>query len=226
MNHPENENRPPMTNRFPCTVEAWTGSKNAAHMLTDMYCATLISAVLLGLPGHSLADTSVRTTDMVQAAAVSHPLLPGSRLLGEAAFQYWGLRIYHARLWTLPAFRADFASDHPLVLELEYQRDLKGAAIAERSLSEMLRSGPIHETQARQWLTHMQRLFPDIKTGDKLTGQHHPGQGASFAHNGRQLGRIDDPDFARRFFEIWLGPSTSQPDMRTALLGLGPIKDR
>jgi hypothetical protein len=71
----------------------------------------------------------------------------------------------------------------------------------------------------------MQRIFPDIKTGDRLTGRHHPGQGASFFHNGRSIGRIDDPEFASRFFGIWLSPTTSQPEMRITLLGLSPNKE-
>jgi hypothetical protein len=117
-------------------------------------------------------------------------------------------------------------ADNALVLELEYLRELKGRAIAERSLAEMQRAGPISEQQSQQWLAHMQRLFPDVKNGDRLTGQHLPGQGANFVYNGQPLGRVDDPEFARRFFGIWLAPTTSQPDMRTALLGLSPAQER
>jgi hypothetical protein len=90
----------------------------------------------------------------------------------------------------------------------------------------MQRAGPISEQQSQQWLAHMQRLFPDVKNGDRLTGQHLPGQGANFVYNGQPLGRVDDPEFARRFFGIWLAPTTSQPDMRTALLGLSPAQER
>lgn len=180
----------------------------------------------LVLPVHLLASTSTNTSAISYTTTGSHPLLPGSRMLGEASLRYWGLRIYNARLWTLPTVRIDQVTDHPMVLELEYHRDLKGASIADRSLSEMLRGGAIPEPQAQQWLTQMQRIFPDIKTGDKLTGHHHPGQGVGFTYNGRSIGRIDDPEFSRRFFGIWLSPTTSQPEMRTSLLGLGSAKDR
>jgi hypothetical protein len=156
---------------------------------------------------------------LATAQAIAHPQLPGSRLQGEATLRYFGLRVYHARLWTLPDFRVNQPADQPLVLELEYLRDLKGRAIAERSLQEMRRAGNTAEAQAQRWLAEMQRVFPDVKAGDRISGQHLPGQGARFWHNGRLAGEIDDAMFAKRFFGIWLAPTTSEPDMRLALLG-------
>lgn len=196
------------------------------HWRTHYYFNVFMMLALLVLPLRMLAGAPPQAVTSAYTTTESHPLLPGSRLLGEASFRYWGLRIYNARLWTLPAVRVDQVTEYPLVLELEYQRDFKSASIADRSLSEMLRGEPIPETKAQQWLAQMQRIFPDIKAGDKLTGQHHPGQGASFMYNGRHVGRIDDLEFSRRFFGIWLAPATSQPEMRTALLGLLPPKDR
>jgi ribosomal protein L10 len=35
----------------------------------------------------------------------------------------------------------------------------------------------------------------------------------------RLLGTIDDPEFSRFFFGIWLDPRTQKPDLRSALLG-------
>ena len=153
--------------------------------------------------------------------AASPAQLPGSRLQGEATLRFIGLRIYHARLWTAPDFRAAHALDQPLLLELEYLRDLDGRAIAERSLKEMQREGGFSEAQGRQWLAQMQRLFPNVRAGDRISGLNSPGQGVSFWHNGQPLGRVDDADFARRFFGIWLAPSTSEPAMRLVLLGQG-----
>ncbi|MFD0666720.1 chalcone isomerase family protein [Ramlibacter sp. MAHUQ-53] len=150
-----------------------------------------------------------------------HPQLAGSRLQGEATLRYFGLRVYHARLWTRPGFQADQPEAQPLVLELEYLRDFAGSAIAGRSLDEMRRAGPLPEPLARRWQAEMARVFPDVKAGDRLAGLHLPGEGARFWHNGRPVGQVDDPDFGRRFFGIWLAPTTSQPALRLALLGLG-----
>lgn len=158
--------------------------------------------------------------------ALAHPMLPDSRLQGEATLRYFGLQVYHARLWTLTDFQVSQASDQPLVLELEYLRELKGKSIAQRALQEMQRVQPIAEPQAQHWLVEMQRVFPDVKAGDRISGQYLPGQGARFWHNDRPTGQIDDPNFARRFFGIWLAPTTSEPDMRLALLGLKPVNSK
>ncbi|MBM3363996.1 MAG: hypothetical protein FJY42_15350, partial [Betaproteobacteria bacterium] len=66
------------------------------------------------------------------------------------------------------------------------------------------------------------RVFPDIRAGDRLLGLHRPGVGASFWFNGRFRGEVRDPEFAQRFFGIWLSPQTSQPVLRRALLGQQP----
>lgn len=189
--------------------------------------ALALAVLLLMLSaGTALANTGPGPgTDSARPAsgqALGHPQLPGSRLLGQATLRYFGLRVYNAQLWTLPDFRVSQAAEQALVLELEYLRDLKGAAIAERSLQEMRRAGPLAEAQAQRWLAEMQRLFPDVKAGERITGQHLPGQGARFWHNGRAVGQIEDAAFARLFFGIWLAPTTSEPDMRQALLGLAP----
>lgn len=197
-----------------------------------MWCSThwraeaprLALLALLALAGAgAFANTGVPPGEARPPSAPAiqggHPQLPGSRLQGQSTLRYFGLRVYHARLWTLPDFRANQPVEQPLVLELEYLRDLKGSAIAERSLQEMRRIGSFTEAQGQRWLAEMQRIFPDVKAGDRLSGQHQPGQGARFWLNGRPAGQVDDAQFAQLFFGIWLAPGTSEPDMRTALLG-------
>jgi hypothetical protein len=107
-----------------------------------------------------------------------------------------------------------------VVLELTYLRDFGGDTIAQRSIDEMRRAGPVSEAQAQRWLVAMRRLFPDIRSGSRVTGLHQPGQGVTFWIDGRPLGEIADPEFGRRFLGIWLAPSTSQPGLRLSLLGL------
>jgi hypothetical protein len=187
--------------------------------------STLVLTLTLALPGGVQANTAAPAAPGGAAAGASalasgHPQLPGSRLQGQATLRYWGLRVYQARLWTPPDFRPERATDQPLALELQYLLDLGGKAIAERSLQEMRRAASIEPAQAERWLAAMQRLFPDVKSGERLTGVLQPGKGVRFWHNDRLVGEVPDPEFARLFFGIWLAPTTSEPDMRLALLGL------
>lgn len=144
--------------------------------------------------------------------------LADARLGGTARLRVWGFEVYDAQLWVTPGFRASQFAQHPLALSLRYLRALKGAAIAERSLKEMQGIQPIPEAQASRWLTAMTQAFPDVQTGDRLTGLHQPGVGARFWLNGQPTGAIADARFGPAFFGIWLAEATSEPSLRRELL--------
>lgn len=158
------------------------------------------------------------------AAAASPPAevtaaLPAARLVGQGTLRWFGLSVYEARLWAGDGFDPQHFDAHPFALELRYQRRLDGATIADRALDEMRRGGPIAEPDAAAWRSAMRAAFPDISPGDRLTGVHDPAQGTRFHFNGRVTGTIGDSVFARRFYAVWLGPHTSQPALRAALVG-------
>jgi hypothetical protein len=148
-------------------------------------------------------------------------LWPQARLHGHGRMRYFGLLIYDARLW-LPEGRvggADWA-ERRLALELIYARSLVGRQIAERSLEEMRRSGPIAADDGERWLAAMTRAFPDVGSGDRITGLYEPQAAARFFFNGQPRGEVREAEFARRFFAIWLGEQSSEPRLRAGLLGL------
>jgi hypothetical protein len=151
--------------------------------------------------------------------------LPGARLQGEGRLRWLGLHVYDARLWTQGPFDADAFERTPLALELLYARALRGQLIAERSIDEMRRVGDFGDfgvDQAQRWLAAMAQLFPDVTASERITGVHRPGEAARFHVNGRFAGEIRDAAFARLFFAVWLSPRTSEPALRSALLGQRP----
>lgn len=166
------------------------------------------------------ASAGARATTPVAAAVPQEVTeeLPSARLHGQGRLTFLGLRVYDARLWTTTAFEPEGYAQHPFALELRYLRRLDGEAIAERSLVEMQRVGPVATADAERWLAAMKRAFPDVTDGDRIVGVHRPGEGARFFFNGRVLDEIRDPAFARSFFSIWLSPRTSEPALRAALL--------
>jgi Chalcone isomerase-like len=147
--------------------------------------------------------------------------LPGARLQGEGRLRLLGLQIYGALLWTQQPLAAADVERAPLALELRYARTLRGPLIAERSIEEMRRVGEFSDEQSQRWLAAMKQLFPDVNAGDRITGVQRPGEGARFHFNGRFVGEVRDAAFARLFFGVWLSPRTSEPKLRTALLGAG-----
>ena len=147
--------------------------------------------------------------------------VPGARLYGSGRLTYFLLHVYDARLWAGPGFDATRYDQMPLALELEYARSFDNADIAERSIEEMRRSGPISPDQESRWLAAMQQAFPSMAEGDRTTGVQVPGVATRYFVNGKFTGEIRDPEFTRLFFGIWLSKSTSEPKLRRALLA-GP----
>jgi hypothetical protein len=172
----------------------------------------------------ALALLAAAVAPGVRASRVALPgevarLLPGALLIGEGRLRYLGLHVYDIRLWAPNEQVARSPELKPLALELEYARALGGKAIAERSLKEMQGLDSVDATQAQRWLAQMQRIFPDVKAGDRITGVQQPGEAALFFVNGDARGEVRDAEFVRLFFGIWLSPRTSQPRLREALLG-------
>lgn len=147
------------------------------------------------------------------------------QLLGQAGFRYFGFSVYHAQLWVgqRPRDTESAWAQQPVVLSLQYQRDFKGEAIAQRSIEEMRRHPSMREAVQDAWLQTLKGILPDVREGERLIGAYQPGVGLHLWHQGsqlRELGSVPDPTLARVFMGIWLDPSTSAPELRARLLGL------
>lgn len=164
----------------------------------------------LGLAGAANAQAAMPPEVQTQ--------LPQAKAAGATRMRFFGLSIYDASLWVAPGFDATQYAGHPMALELRYLRSLKGQAIAERSLQEMRRGGPLDNATEQRWLQAMLEAFPDVKEGDRLTGLHKPGAGTRFFFNGAARATVADPAFGPQFFGIWLAPWSSEPRLRGELL--------
>ena len=136
----------------------------------------------------------------------------GLQRWGSGEFRRFGFLVYQASLWA-----GDDPLRPPLALQLTYQRNIAGAAIAEASVKEVRQLGLADEGTLARWGGLMAGLFPDVRPGDAIIGEYRSA-GASFHFNGRLLGQIEEAAFARAFFAIWLDARTSAPDLRAALL--------
>ncbi len=182
-------------------------------------CASLAA---LHVPAALCLSGHVQAQDRPAPPPEVAPELPGAVWSGSARMRFFGLNIYDAALWVAPGFSASRYAATPLALQLTYSRALNGQSIAQRSLDEMRRASTLTASQEQRWLGVMQETFPDVRSGDRITGLHQPGVGARFWFNGHARNPIRDPDFSRLFFGIWLAETTSEPSMRTALLAGSP----
>jgi hypothetical protein len=144
--------------------------------------------------------------------------LPQGQLIGTGRMRYLFWDVFDAALWVPPGFAAPRYFDHPFALELRYLRKFSGAELVASSLQEMRRVRGLDPAKEMAWSAAMRSAFPDVEPGDRITGVHRPGVGVRFFVNGRLQAVVDDADFARAFFGIWLSPDTSEPRLRSALL--------
>jgi hypothetical protein len=145
-------------------------------------------------------------------AARTYPALSEA---GTGTLRWFGFHVYDARLWLGDE---QPAADRPYVLALRYARDFEGRTIAAASIEEIERLGFGSARDRARWLDEMQGLFPDVREGQELAGLNILGQGVRFYLDGRTIGEVMDPEFARAFFAIWLDPRTKAPSLRVALL--------
>jgi hypothetical protein len=194
----------------------------ARRMLLTAGAAAALGGATLGLVRPAAAQESVtappskpRTPPLPTYLTTE---LPDAQWSGSARMRFFAFEVYDAALWVAPGFRSSRYAQSALALELSYLRSLKGQSIAERSMDEMRRGASISAVQERNWLTAMRAAFPDVQTGDRITGVHQPTAGAQFWFNGQLRANVPDAEFSRLFFGIWLAETTSEPRLRSALL--------
>jgi hypothetical protein len=145
-------------------------------------------------------------------------LTPSLKVRGGGELKFLGLSIYDGYYYCPGDASDGWSPNVPFALQLVYHRHLRGVRIAERSIDEIVKLGYGTAEQRARWGEQMRRIFVDVEEGDEITGLNVPQRGVRYFHNGKPIGDIDDPEFARAFFGIWLDPNTSEPALRKKLL--------
>jgi hypothetical protein len=187
--------------------------------------ATLVAAALGAEPASAQTPAPAAPATAPAMTKPTHitRYVSDGRLAGEGKLTWLGFHVYDARLYAGVDFAVADPYARPFVLELTYARRLEGKAIAEASRDEIQRLGFAAGAQLARWTAQMEQLFPDVDKGRRIAGVYQPGRGARFYVDGGFAGSIDEPEFARAFFAIWLDPRTRAPRLRDSLLkGAGP----
>lgn len=151
------------------------------------------------------------------AQAVPFALPDQFKTVGQTSFKVLWIDIYDARLESPEGLF--IATDMPLMLTLDYQRDIKAKKLVKETVKQWLRQG-IPDKQYSIWQRKIEAIWPDIYTGDSLTFyQDEQGQG-HFYLNFQFIGTVPDPAFSRAFLDIWLAENSAYPGHARALKGV------
>lgn len=165
--------------------------------------AALLLAICLPLP--------VLAT---QSAINEH--VNNAKQTGSADFRFLFMDIYQV---TLYAPQSGWSFSEPFALQIRYLRNLPGDKIADRSAKEIRQQGFNDEVTLADWHEQMTQIIPDVQENTVLTGIYKPNDETVFYQDGKQIGRVQDPEFGKWFFGIWLSENTSEPQVRAQLLG-------
>lgn len=142
--------------------------------------------------------------------------VPDAKLVGKGEYHKLVWDVYTAKLY---APGGVYEKGQPLALSLSYHMEIDGSDIAEKSIEEMQKQAPLDPKQQLEWQALMEKIFPDVNDTTVLTGILTKDGKTIFLHNGKFAGKIDDKEFGRRFFDIWLGAKTSDNKLTQQLLG-------
>ncbi len=141
------------------------------------------------------------------------------KTVGEGQFSYLFWDLYQARLATSDGQFVSYQQNKPLLLELTYQRDISKADFVEATLDQWKAQQGSLQQRHRDWAAQLDKLWRDVKKGDRLACLLRADGLVEFSFNGQPLGLVEDSAFGAEFLDIWLGEKTTAPKLRVALLG-------
>lgn len=143
--------------------------------------------------------------------------LAGAELRGSALVDFLSIPLYEAQLWTPEQKRVDQADS--FALSLTYKRGFKARSLAKGSVSEIARIEGRPKSDYGDLERMLTDCFADVTVDDRITGVSDSPDTATFFVNGAQSCTVSYPKLRDRFFGIWLGSDTRDPDVTARLRG-------
>ena len=111
-------------------------------------------------------------------------------------------------------------TDVPKALVLHYFHAIPAADFAKATTAVIEENTSKNEFKAlKSGIDQMNALYRDVDPGDEYQAAYIPGVGTSLALNGKELGIVPGPKFARAYFAMWLGANPISRSFRDGLLG-------
>ena len=150
------------------------------------------------------------TSEVEQEVFQSH------KLIGEGTLKVLMWEVYDLRLYTDGTV---FSWQDKFMLEFDYSRELKKESVIDASLKEFKLQPNVTDKDIKAWEMYLKQVIQPVQKGEKATIQWVPDGQIIFHYEGSKPAVIENEQFARAFFNIWLGEQTSRPKLRSQLLG-------
>lgn len=136
---------------------------------------------------------------------------------GSAELKWMWKHVYTSHLWL---DEAEWSYDAPFALSIDYNMKISRKQLVDKSVEEVERIHGLDEEALSTLETELNRLFPSVKKGDRITAAYVPETHVVFYYNGDEKGRLTDNRLLIPFMDIWMSEQTERPELRRQMLGL------
>ena len=180
----------------------------------------LISAVVAGFAGSASADSKAGVTMPDSVKLADKQLVLNGMGLREATI--FKVDVYVAGLY-LEAVSSDpaaiIASPGAKMLVLRFVRDVGRKDILKAWNEGFKNNATVKLTAIQPLIDQLNSWMGDFDDGSTLIFTYVPGTGVEVLVNKTRKGVLNNDDFARSLFAIWLGPKPPTGDLKRGLLG-------
>ncbi|RJG48139.1 chalcone isomerase family protein [Motilimonas pumila] len=196
----------------PVSVSVYANHKRSWINLTLCY---FLVAFAIYMTSMAVMASGKQSNDTVPMA------IDELKAVGQGEMQWLFISLYQAKLYSVDGQYK--AKSYPHALDITYEVDIDKEDLVSATQDQWGKLS-FEGQKYQRWLGQLSSIWPDIKSGDKLTFVVTDNSHSQFYHNGELLASLEQPGFADAFLAIWLSPNTSRPALRKQLLGINRSK--
>ena len=171
-----------------------------------------------------LTATALATSLAMGATAQTAPpevqnRLATPKLQGVATTRAWGFKLYDAQLWTDGG--GAFSFGRKFALSLTYGTRFSDETLADSTIAEIVRVEGGSEASHQELRNKLVACLPTVRSGVRVTGVSESASRVSLYVNGKRACSIAYPNLRKRFFSIWLAPTSRDARAAAKLTGRG-----
>jgi hypothetical protein len=162
----------------------------------------LIGCLLFVTPMGAQADWKTRYPDL--------------QVVGTGVLKVFFMDIYSV---TLHSKERDYSVSDHFALEFDYKRSVSKKTVIDASMDELSKAPSVGSVEIKAWKQVLEKGISDMQAGEKASVVFSKSGDVEFWLANQEPISFKDLKFAKNFAAIWLGPQTSRPKLRSALLG-------
>lgn len=136
---------------------------------------------------------------------------------GSAKLKVFFMDVYTVQLWQ---DAASWSYDAPFALSIVYDMDFTRKQLVDESIKQVRRIHKPGDDVLADLRQNLNRLFPDVNEGDRITAIYVPKKEVVLFHNGQKTGSMSDARLLKPFMDIWMSEKTEYPAVRKRMLGI------